>query len=196
MSIFGAIAYDFLVGAVAYSGSGFGSGEASVLLTSIASCAEFPSINDFLNSLKDPRRCPSGSVVQTVEQLFHNVTVSVLSSAIFGNKTARVEVNVETTRNRYVYQATALWQAYSAAIDTALVCVVVGLHALFTNGYSASKSFSAIMLATRNPELDRLISKEDVESTKLGYGVISDWINGKEKSRAAFGLEKTVKLVV
>ncbi|KAI6363619.1 hypothetical protein MCOR31_007774 [Pyricularia oryzae] len=41
----------------------------------------------------------------------HSITVSTLSSNIFANMTAQMDVGVETTQKFYLYLATSLWQA-------------------------------------------------------------------------------------
>ncbi|KAI6544987.1 hypothetical protein MCOR05_001855 [Pyricularia oryzae] len=48
----------------------------------------------------------------------HSITVSTLSSNIFANMTAQMDVGVETTQKFYLYLATSLWQA--TAIETIL----------------------------------------------------------------------------
>ena len=59
-------------------------------------------------------------------------------------------------QNYYTYNAMDLFLAYGIAIAVVAICVVVGLRAYIINGYSASASFSTILLTTRNDDLDKI----------------------------------------
>lgn len=195
LSLYSAISTRLLIARIAYSRIGLLLDDKTsvILWTGIPTCADFPAPTHMLNPLRNPSLCPSGSVVGAIEELFHNVTVSMLSSNIFSNKTAKLPVNVETTRNFYSYEATSLWQAYSVAVAVALACGVLGLHSFLANGYNATNSFSSIMLATRNPELDRLALNGDLGDAKLRYGTVFNSMDGDEGAyRAAFGPEQSL----
>ncbi|KAI6263723.1 hypothetical protein MCOR27_002085 [Pyricularia oryzae] len=197
MSMFQAVTRRLLVARLSIGSTGILNGDdtSGILLTSVAACDEFPSISSdaLLVNQTEPWMCPSGSVARAVEDLWHNVTLSTLSSRVFGRKRTSVQAEVEMTRNFYSYEAVLLWQAYSVAIVAALVCVVVGMHSYVANGYSASNSFSTILLATRNPDLDCLLSGKDAARARLRYGVVAKSADGEGLDHAAFGLVQTVE---
>ncbi|TLD13316.1 uncharacterized protein PgNI_02991 [Pyricularia grisea] len=197
MSIFEAISTRLLVAHLSIGSTGVLNGDdtSGILLTSVAACSEFPTISSdaLLANQTEPWMCPSGSVARTVEELWHNVTISTLGSRVFGRKRSSVQADVERTRNFYSYNTVFLWQAYSVAIAAALVCVVVGMHSYVANGYSASNSFSTILLATRNPDLDCLLSSKDARRAKLRYGGVAKSADGEGLDHAAFGLVHAVE---
>ncbi|KAF4536060.1 Formylmethionine deformylase-like protein [Lasiodiplodia theobromae] len=145
-----------------------------------------------------PWMCRNGSVPRAIEDLSHNVSLSLMSSALFSNKT-EVEVTVTSPQNYYSYNWRNLLYAYLAAAIVALACVAVGAHAYVVNGYSASSSFSSIMFTTRNADLDKLsvgqcLGKQpmpkDVKSTMLRYGVLRS--SEGQTPHATFGFRDTV----
>ncbi|TLD20763.1 hypothetical protein PspLS_08552 [Pyricularia sp. CBS 133598] len=197
MSIFQAVTKRLLVAHLIVGSTGvlLGDDTSGILLTSVAACDEFPDIFPDAHpaTQTEPWMCPSGSVARAVEELWHNVTLSTLSSRVFGRKRTSVQADVKRTRNFYSYEAVFLWQAYSVAIAAALLCVIVGMHSYVANGYSASNSFSTILLATRNPDLDCLLSGKDAARARLRYGDVAKSAEGEGLDHAAFGLVQTVE---
>lgn len=151
-----------------------------ILWTGIPTCADFPAPTYILNPLRNPNLYPLSNVVGAIKELFHNVTVNMLSSNIFSNKTAKLPVNVKITRNFYNYEAMSFWQTYSVAVAVALACGVFGLHSFLANGYNATNSFFSIILATRNPEFDRLALDGDLGDVKLRYGTVFNSMDGNK----------------
>jgi hypothetical protein len=66
-------------------------------------------------------------------------------------------VTISTATARYTYDGFSLWLAYGLAIFFSALGLVVGNLALFFSKVVYDKSFSSLVRATRNPELDRLI---------------------------------------
>lgn len=182
-------------------------GADSVLLqTGIAGCPEIANSTSgatttFANLFSD-WMCRAGSVPGAIEDLSHNLTISVLSSALLARDTT-ANVTVHSAATFYSYNWRNLVMAYAVAVAAALLCVGVGFHALFANGYSAGASFSSILLTTRNPDLDRLAQGHclgarpvttEVGKTVLRFGVLKsqpyDEVAG---GHAAFGLRDDVR---
>ncbi|OJD36450.1 formylmethionine deformylase-like protein [Diplodia corticola] len=149
-------------------------------------------------SILSPWMCRGGSVPRAVEDLSHNVSLSLMSSALFSNATDAA-VTVSLPQNYYAYNRRNLLCAYLAAVVAALACVAVGAHAYGVNGYSASQSFSSVLFTTRNPDLDALARGQclgeqptpgEVKGTMLRYGVLRS--GGGGVPHVAFGLRDTV----
>ncbi|KAL1626229.1 hypothetical protein SLS54_003064 [Diplodia seriata] len=189
--------------------------DAALFRSGIPACPEITSPPDdaggcgtgatSFEGILSPWMCRAGSVPRAVEELSRNVSLSLLSSALFSNATS-ADVLVAAPQNYYVYNWRNLLYAYLAAVVVALVCVSVGAHAYGANGYSASSSFSSIVFTTRNAELDRLADgrclgarpmPREVERTMLRFGVLREEGVGDGGRRrgvphVAFGLRDTV----
>jgi hypothetical protein len=61
------------------------------------------------------------------------------------------------TQNLYQYRPLSLWVPYGIAILLCSAVVVSGLHAIWTYRSDQDASFSTLLTATRNPELDELV---------------------------------------
>ena len=59
-----------------------------------------------------------------------------------------------------MYEPRTLLIAYGVSVLFALVCILMGVHALLLNGASYTNSFSTIVRVTRDPALSRLIVDE------------------------------------
>lgn len=175
--------------------------DSDIFKTGIVACPEIADDDmvkyTSLAKLVSPWMCRRGSVVGAIEDLSHNLTLSLLSSGIFANETA-ADVVVTRPQNYYSYNWHNLIIAYLTAAVVALVCVAVGAHAYVVNGYSASSSFSSIMFTTRNADLDRLAGGQclgaqpiprELGDVKLQYGLLQ---SEKEPAHAAFGLRGAV----
>lgn len=143
--------------------------------------------------------CRGGSVPRAIEDLSHNLTLSLLSSDLFSNRTG-ADVTVLRPTNYYKYDWHNLLYAYLTATLLSLACVGVGARSYALNGYSASSSFSSIMFTTRSPELDVLARGQclgaqtmpsDLRKTLLQYGLLQPRADG-EMPHAAFSLRGTV----
>lgn len=174
--------------------------DTDIFKSGIPACPEIRSSkedSDFKDILS-PWMCRNGSVPRAIEDLSRNVSLSLMSSALFSNKT-EADVTVTSPQNYYSYNWRNLLYAYLAAAVVALACVAVGAHAYVVNGYSASSSFSSIMFTTRNADLDKLsvgqcLGKQpvpkDVKSTVLRYGVLRS--SEGQVAHATFGFRDTV----
>ena len=123
---------------------------------------DLTSIKD--TSLNDVRKGSNTKALGTaIEQLFKNMTVSLLSVPTYQQSiavSAPVNVTAVLTKNTYVYHPFDLYLAYSLGILFTSICLVIGMAALFRNGQSYSNSFSTVLRVTRNPDLDRLVETE------------------------------------
>ncbi len=63
-------------------------------------------------------------------------------------------------QSQFVYEPRTLLIAYGIGALFALVCILLGVHALLHNGASYRNSFSTIVRVTRDPSLSRLIADE------------------------------------
>lgn len=213
--LFDALVDRFLVANIYLGASGTLNGESdtSFFLTGISSCPDLANGTSAgralsLQKYAGARACGAGSVPRAVEELSRNVSLSLMSSEFFSNVSRAHEVRVDETTNYYLYDETGLLRAYGVAVAVALACVCVGAHAYIANGYSASSSFSSVLLTTRNADLDRLAvgqclgsqrAPAELRRTVLRFGVIK--LTGgpggeQEVAHATFGLQGTVEPLV
>jgi hypothetical protein len=99
----------------------------------------------------------------------------------------------------YKYHPTYLLIAYAISIASSLICVLLGLRAVWLNGVCHGSSFSSIMSTTRNKHLDDVTSlyslgavptPRKVGQVGLRFGEL------KGEKRAGFGVgDEVVKLV-
>lgn len=175
-------------------------GDSFLMQSGIVAC---PEIRSGLSAeLFSDWMCRANSVPGAIEDLSHNLTLSVLSSALLANETA-ADVVVRSAANIYTYNWRDLLLAYAVAIAATVLCVATGFHALMKNGYSAGASFSSILMTTRNADLDQLARghclgesplADDIKKTVLRYGVLKgqqSW-DGSTEPHAAFGLRDDV----
>lgn len=118
--------------------------------------------------------------------------------ATSATNTTTVPVNATFFINHYVYNASPLLASYGAVLVVALASIAVGFAAIWTNGYAASTSFSSIVLASRNKDLDHLAQgrslgarplAKDIAKTKLKYGLLQ---SERRVTQPAFGLGDSV----
>lgn len=182
-------------------------GDSNILNSAIAACPEIKegTADSGLQSEMwfNSSLCRAGSVPGAIEDLSQNLTLSVLSSAQLSNETA-ARVTVHTSATVYSYNWRNLLLAYAIAAAAAAACAAVGLQALVENGYSASTTFSSILLTTRNADLDDLARghclgefplAKDVGDTRLRYGILrsqDDDVDVSE-SHACFGFAGDVR---
>ncbi|KIW34877.1 uncharacterized protein PV07_01624 [Cladophialophora immunda] len=97
------------------------------------------------------------------EMLFRNITLSmrygVVSGTVGEDQTTASAVR-QRFESQFVYEPRALLVAYGLSAFFALICVLLGVHALLHNGASYTNSFSTIVRVTRDPALSRLIADE------------------------------------
>jgi hypothetical protein len=157
--------------------------------------------------------CRNGSLVQAIEDLSNNITISFLSSPDLTNDdTLLRNITTSNTVNVYQYHPLYLLLSYGIGLLFASFAAVVGLYSLYINGTSHATSFSAIMATTRNSDLDSLTRGSSlgaeplntrIGKAKLRFGPllkIDDAIDLKRKvngrpvvaKHTGFGFEGTV----
>ncbi|KAK5119253.1 hypothetical protein LTR85_007867 [Meristemomyces frigidus] len=119
------------------------------------------------------------SLAAMVEQLFQNITVSLMSSShLQPNRSSlsappAVNVSSVTYRNIYSYSPMKLWFAYGLGLAFAAIAVAIGLVCVFlVNRASYSNNFSTISRTSRNAEL----SAEVLEQDSGGANPLPDYI--------------------
>ena len=109
-----------------------------------------------------------------------------------------VPAAVTAPRNLYSYEKITLLTTYAAGILTVLLWIGIGGITLWSNGIVSSTTFSAILLTTRNPDLDSLAKGYSVGSDTLPAAIADVRLKfGRVDSErltehAAFGIEGTV----
>jgi len=76
----------------------------------------------------------------------------------------------------YTYSGRALWEIYGVALGVTVCCIAIGSFMAFKNGTTGQLCFSQVLIATRNPTLDRIAEAEDlysVQKTLLRYGMLA-----------------------
>ncbi|KAF7948498.1 uncharacterized protein EAE97_003909 [Botrytis byssoidea] len=156
----------------------------------------------------EPWQCRNRTFMRAIEDLSINITIGYLGSPnLTSSSTEYANITTLDTRNIYVYHPLYLVLSYSIGFFLASLCGAIGLYSMHVNGVSHSNSFSAIMLTTRNPDLDILARgkslgsdplSKSIKNTKLRFGPLlsqqaPDKIGSDESPRhVAFGFEGNV----
>ncbi|MCJ1230870.1 hypothetical protein MMC12_007544 [Toensbergia leucococca] len=143
----------------------------SVLSTNLVSTEELAPLYSHLNQISGAVNVSSSlpgaqSLLDAVEQLFQNITLSLFTNRAFLstlNSTERPSTNVTiaSAQNVYEYTSSRLLLAYGLAVLFTLLCVTMGGLAFIRSGVSYSNNFSTIMRISRNPEIDALLNEAD-----------------------------------
>ncbi|KAF7897152.1 hypothetical protein EAF00_005380 [Botryotinia globosa] len=155
-----------------------------------------------------PWQCRNRTFMRAIEDLSINITIGYLGNPnLTSSNTEYANITTSDTRNFYVYHQLYLVLSYSIGFFLASLCGAIGLYSLHVNGVSHSNSFSAIMLTTRNPDLDVLAIGESlgsdplsksVKTPKLRFGPLLSQrgfekrISNNSPRHVAFGLEGSV----
>jgi hypothetical protein len=127
---------------------------------------------------------------QSVEQLFQNITLSMMGADLLQYVTQHfdflhrtflltlyrpnssspfapppVNVTFNTNHNVYSYSAMTLWLSYGIAILTTAFAVVIGLCCIWTARASWSDGFSTVMRTTRGADLSVHLADDDRDGT-------------------------------
>ncbi|THV54258.1 hypothetical protein BGAL_0031g00320 [Botrytis galanthina] len=156
----------------------------------------------------EPWQCRNRTFMRAIEDLSINITIGYLGSPnLTSSITEYANITTSDTRNIYVYHPLYLVLSYSIGFFLASLCGAIGLYSMHVNGVSHSNSFSAIMLTTRNPDLDILARgkslgsdplSKSIKNTKLRFGPLlsqqaPEKIGSDESPRhVAFGFEGNV----
>ncbi|KAI1765118.1 hypothetical protein GGR53DRAFT_491079 [Hypoxylon sp. FL1150] len=148
--------------------------------------------------LKTFNRCRNQTLASAIEDLSRNFTYSLMTYRNWEDVTTQAPVMVTSPMNFFSYNERYLLAAYLTAVSLTLVCMTVGLVALMDNGFTGSTAFSAVLLTTRNPDLDSLAENSHrgekplpkaIGNTRLQFGIVG---TGETGPHAGFGLEGTV----
>ncbi|KAK7042537.1 hypothetical protein R3P38DRAFT_319754 [Favolaschia claudopus] len=132
----------------------FGYVQSSTLLTetnifepyNVLTLSQVGSANPGLNTT-----AAAPNVSQALQDFVGNVTLGYVS--LMAGKTAAA-VTVASKDLVYTYDAKTLIATYAASFLVLVVMSGLGMYCLISNGESSSNSFSYLLLASRNPELD------------------------------------------
>ncbi|KAI0890984.1 hypothetical protein F4806DRAFT_507047, partial [Annulohypoxylon nitens] len=109
------------------------------------------------------------SLQSTLEEMFHNITISLLSSEVLQpsitSEFAPPKVNVTKTMYEpiYDYSAVQLWISYGIAIFISLFASICGVIALRSNGASYSSDFSTIYRVAFSVVLNTTMRLDDTD---------------------------------
>ncbi|KAK8023737.1 hypothetical protein PG993_011803 [Apiospora rasikravindrae] len=140
---------------------------------------------------------PRQRVNETLETMFRNFTVSLMSSTVFqpnysdpSTAPPKVPVTRSTSQTVYIYAPDKLWAAYGAAAAASFAGVVLGLIATAASRGSYTGSLSTILRITRNAELSVKIEEEDLD----GKGALPGYL-AKATMRVGGGDEDAIELI-
>jgi hypothetical protein len=123
-------------------------------------------------------------IEEKFEQMLINSTLSVISLDV-SNETRAVKTN--TWETIYVYSdPERLLLSYGIALLFATMAVALGCSSLYRNGEPGDRGFTQVLVATRNPELDSLVTSRQYQNTKIRYG------RGMDDDKMIFGTDRTV----
>jgi hypothetical protein len=102
------------------------------------------------------------SLASVVEELFHNLTLSLFSAETFISDSPEVvQVTRYFTQNTYAYDSRNLLISYGLAVSFALLAGIAGCTSIYSNGASYSNRFSTVLRTTRGQELEELVLHND-----------------------------------
>jgi hypothetical protein len=177
-------------------------GDATLLMQSgLFDCPELWNISDYImpGVLDDGSTCRNKTLARALEDLSRNFTYSLLS---LNAASTSVPVAVYSPQNFYSYNRKNLFAAYMTALVVTIVCITIGLFALWDNGVPQNTSFSNVLRTTRNPDLDNLTTgyclgsdelTEELSRVRLRFGEIE---TPQPFKHAAFGFEESVSDLV
>ncbi|KAJ6464030.1 hypothetical protein C8R45DRAFT_1220122 [Mycena sanguinolenta] len=93
-------------------------------------------------------------ISQALEDLVANVTLGFVNLAM---GTATVNASVNSQDLVFVYNRKTLIATYASTFAALVVMSLIGMFCLLKNGESSSNSFSRLLLASRNSELDVVV---------------------------------------
>ncbi|KAI1412550.1 hypothetical protein F5Y13DRAFT_199790 [Hypoxylon sp. FL1857] len=135
-----------------------------------------------LRELIEGKRLLSGlDAKNIIEQMFQNITISMMSSPSLRLPEANsTHVNVKTWRslNVYVYDPRDIYIAYGSASALSMLCVIWGFYIIWYHHRRVSYDlqFSTILRTTRSIEIDSIVPVED---GKGGEPVPKDLLKAK-----------------
>jgi hypothetical protein len=141
---------------------------------------------------KTPKLSYNNSLANALEELFQNITISLLSEALLlyvKISVVNVELRLTITTSRpnsssrfapttkanvtslayhniYVYAQSTLWISYGLAIAFTIVAVGVGFVAIVLNGASYKNSFSTVLRVSRTAVLSKEVKESEGDGTE------------------------------
>ncbi|KAF8474806.1 hypothetical protein BDZ91DRAFT_711782 [Kalaharituber pfeilii] len=141
-----------------------------------------------------------------VQKFYEDIIITLWSSQILvitANTT--VSCTVSRYENRFKYHRANLWVGYSIVVGVTVGALIVGALSLRSNGIVSDSLFSRILVTTRNPTLDKLSRgaclgadpfPQELEQTKLRFGVLRESPQGGKPGHCAFGtIHETTDIV-
>lgn len=102
------------------------------------------------------------TVGASIEELFHNMTLSLFSdSSLLSKSPFNINITTTAAENVYSYVWTQLVLAYGIAIAAALITVIIGCSMLFANGVAYSSDFSTFLRLVRGQHIDDIVAAYD-----------------------------------
>ncbi|RFN48804.1 hypothetical protein FIE12Z_6859 [Fusarium flagelliforme] len=109
------------------------------------------------------------SMPDALEQMFENVTISLLSNSEFlqqDHTLSRGPITRFSPQNAFSYEPRNLFIAYGLGIAFSLIVVIFGLLCIKSASASYTNSFSTIVRTTRNPELDAVVPSAETSGAE------------------------------
>ena len=101
------------------------------------------------------------SLASVVEELFQNMTLSLMSTQGFQRDAKDINMTFYRTQNTYAYDSRNLLISYGLAVSFALLAGVAGCISIYYTGASYSNKFSTVLRTTRGQELEELVVQND-----------------------------------
>jgi hypothetical protein len=161
------------------------------LETDLALTAEMRPLYSQFTSFEPPQDASPPSLASSIEQLFQNMTLSILAEPGFlAPQSALTAVDLHRVYNAYSYNWRRLALAYGIAITSTFCAILVGCYTILSTGFSYSNKFSTIVRVSRSEKLDVLIAPED----RRGHDPLPEHI-AKTAFSIADGTEYTVGML-
>ncbi|KAF7366802.1 hypothetical protein MSAN_00938500 [Mycena sanguinolenta] len=128
-------------------------------------------------------------ISQALQDFVANVTLGFVNLAM---GTVTVDASVNSQDLVYIYDRKTLIATYSSTFAVLVLMSAIGMFCLFKNGESSSNSFSRLLLASRNPELDVVVDAMvenhglEADGMRLLYGADLH----PERGNPVFGLAR------
>ncbi|TIA32899.1 hypothetical protein D6C78_07919 [Aureobasidium pullulans] len=101
-----------------------------------------------------------GSIARTLEQMFQNITLSLLSERYLQPNysslhapTPDANVTFTSFQNVYIYDSRTLWIAYGLAIAFTSIALFIGTTAMILNSASYNNNFSTVLRVSRSSRM-------------------------------------------
>ncbi|KAJ5403013.1 uncharacterized protein N7487_008909 [Penicillium crustosum] len=103
---------------------------------------------------------------KALEELFRNITFSLMSSNMFQpnytvDAVPDTNVTITSYHNIYVYTRPILWAAYGTALSVTTLCVVAGILLYLSSDGSYTSKFSTILRVTRGAVISTELDTKD-----------------------------------